>query len=95
MSPITKLFIGALVILLAVAAAAGQVLQVHEKAISHSVYTANTGEVTGNVLIGQTFVSDEANLSAVAVLFANYSNRRNTKPVEFQLRSFPEVGQIL
>ncbi len=95
MSQITKLFIGGLVILLALLAAAGQVFNVRERLITYSGYTSNTGELTSGVIVGQTFISDKDNLSGVGVLFANYSNRKNNKPVEFQLREFPNVGRIL
>ncbi|MBI3255661.1 MAG: glycosyltransferase family 39 protein [Candidatus Andersenbacteria bacterium] len=95
MSQITKLFIGGIVILLALLAGAGQVLRVREQSIGHTLYTSNAGELVQGVVVGQTFLADKNNLSAVGVLMANYSNRTNTKAVEFQLREFPQVGRII
>lgn len=95
MTQVTKLFIGAIVVLLSLSAAAGQIFHVREKAIAHSLYTTNAGELTSRVVVGQTFLSEKPNLSAVGVLFANYSNRPNDRQIEFQLREFPNVGRIL
>lgn len=92
MSPISKLAIGAAVILLALLALAGQFLHVPQTAISHTLYTTNAGQLTTGVLVGQTFVSESDALSGVGVQFATYSNRANTKPVEFSLYEFPALG---
>jgi hypothetical protein len=49
-------------------------------------YTTNAGELTGDLLVGQTFVAGKDNLSAVSVMFATYSGRNNTAPVQFHLK---------
>lgn len=80
--------ISLLVILLAAAAfvLASQFVSVHHQTIRQSSYTTNAGELTRDVLVGQTFKSEQANLSAISVMFATYSNRRNTAEIRFHLR---------
>ncbi|MBI3251597.1 MAG: hypothetical protein HYZ62_01665 [Candidatus Andersenbacteria bacterium] len=95
MSQISKLFIGVIVIALALLAAAGQLVNVQQKGLSYDLYTMNAGQLTGQMVVGQTFVAQEADLSAVAVQFATYSNRHNTKPVSFHLYEFPTLGEPL
>lgn len=67
-------------------AAATQFIPVHEEELHFSDHTINAGELIQGLLVGQTFVTREDNLSAVAVKFATYSNRKNEQPVEFHLR---------
>lgn len=51
-------------------------------------YTANTGELIGEKNVGQTFVATNNYLSGVAVQFATYSGRNNTKTIHFGLREW-------
>ena len=95
MSQISKLFIGVIVIALALLAVASQILHVQQKDLSYGLYTMNAGQLTGQMVVGQTFVSQQADLSAVAVQFATYSNRNNTKPVSLNLYEFPALGAPL
>ena len=75
---------------LAVVAIAGRLLPVREDAILVSSHTANAGELTGDVLVGQTFVATRDNLSGISVMFATYSGRENTEPVELHVRTSAE-----
>lgn len=76
----------ALLLLLIAAAIAVNVLPVRQINLHYTEHTSNAGELVGGNLVGQTFVARTNNLSGVAVKFATYSNRNNTKPVEFYLR---------
>lgn len=87
MTTLQKISSGIVVLLLAIAALAAQFITVPQRAYEQGAYTANSGELTRDVLVGQTFVSQRENLSGVAVQFATYANRRNTAPVYFYLRS--------
>lgn len=60
-----------------------------------SGYTANTGEVTSSKVVGQTFKATENNLSKVAVMFATYSGRDNTRDIYFTLREFEKPTKII
>lgn len=51
--------------------------------------TGNVGEITGSMEVGQTFVSSKNTLIGVAFRMATYSDRRNTEPVIFELRTEP------
>lgn len=57
-----------------------------ERDLYFSEHTLNAGELVSGVLVGQTFVAREDNLSGVAIKFATYSNRQNTQAIEFHLR---------
>ncbi len=87
MSPISKITWSVLVIIVLIAALAAQVIRVRQVAIEQPKYTANSGEVAGDVLVGQTFTAGGNDLSGVSVMFATYSGRNNTEPVRFHLRS--------
>ncbi len=95
MSSSTKITLLLLVLLVAIAAIASQFISVREAAIRQEAYTVNAGELTRDVLVGQTFHSAHANLSAIAVLFATYSNRTNTAPVYFHLRQSLDATEDL
>ncbi|GEM_PF-1890079 len=82
----TKISLLLFVLIVAVTAIAAQFISVRHQTIKQAAYTTNTGELTRDVLVGQTFKSESNNLSAIAVMFATYSNRNNTGPVAFYLR---------
>lgn len=86
MNTSTKISLLATVALVAVFTLAAQVIPVRLQTIKQTEYTTNVGELTRDVLVGQTFKSEQANLSGVAIMFATYSNRLNTAPIEFHLR---------
>lgn len=87
MKTANKFVILVLLLVVALVAMASQVIRVREAQTVQTNSTANAGELTAGTLVGQTFVADTNSLSGVAVMFATYSNRANTKPVEFHLRS--------
>src|SRR3989344_650645 len=74
------------VVLLAGATLVSQVMEVSQVVLRQTQYTTNSGELVSGSLVGQTFVSPVDNLSGVSVMFATYSSRNNTEPVEFHLR---------
>lgn len=86
MNSSTKISLLVVVLAAAIFVLAAQFVMVHHQTIRQLDYTTNTGELTREVLVGQTFTSEHDNLSAIAVLFATYSNRRNTAPIQFHLR---------
>jgi hypothetical protein len=86
MSPVAKISWSIIVLGIAVAALAAQIIPVRQAAIQQAQYTANTGELVRDVLIGQSFTATADNLSAVSVMFATYSGRGNTEEVRFHLR---------
>lgn len=49
-------------------------------------YTQNSGEITGDTFVGQTFVASKNHLSSIGILIATYSGRNNTHPVIFHLK---------
>lgn len=89
MTALSKLTISLIVIVLGVLAVAGQVVHVRQRINGQSAYTTNSGQLVSGVFVGQTFVAEKNNLSAVAVQFATYSNRSNTKDVELHLLASP------
>lgn len=95
MKTTTKFGIALVVLLVAGATVLSEWLPVRlvETTLQSVGYTTNAGELTSEVLVGQTFVAQKDNLSGVAVMFATYSGRNNTQPVEFRLREFgPSTG---
>lgn len=88
--------IGALIILLiaALTALLMQFVRIPQETIVQPDYTANSGELTGTTLVGQTFVAPRDNLSGISVQFATYSDRDNTHPVELRLRMWPGEEDI-
>ncbi|MEX1997156.1 MAG: hypothetical protein WEA04_00550 [Candidatus Andersenbacteria bacterium] len=95
MTPATKIMALAAVCLLAIFTLAAQFIVVRERTVQQASYTTNAGELTGDVLIGQTFKSEHNYLSGVAVMFATYSNRANTQPIHFHLRESLEAREDL
>ncbi len=83
----TKILSAAGVLLLMMGALAAQMVQVRQLADNQRQYTANTGELIKDVLVGQTFHSGKSNLSAVSVQFATYANRHSSHPILFYLRT--------
>jgi len=75
------------IVLLALGGLASAIfVPVREEGYRLDVHTANAGELTGEALIGQTFVAERDNLAGVGVKFATYSGRENTHDVVFHLR---------
>lgn len=70
-------------------------LPVREQGVALSAYTSNAGELTGEALFGQTFRAERDRLSAVAVKFATYAGRDNTREVVFHLRRSTAGGEDL
>ncbi len=54
-------------------------------------HTQNSGELTGDSVVGQTFIASQNHLSSVGVIIATYSGRDNTKPVVFHLKESAEA----
>ncbi len=82
----TKIWFLIVVVVLAAAAVSANFIKVKQNDTEIKEYTTNAGELTGDALVGQTFVADADDLSAVSVMFATYSGRDNTAPVYFYLR---------
>jgi hypothetical protein len=61
---------------------------------AHSLHDAAAGEVLHGRPVGQTFVSESPNLSAIGVLLATFA-RDNTKSVSFHLRECPSSATDL
>lgn len=95
MSPVSKLTISVIVTALALLTVAGQFIQVRQIISGQDRYTANTGELLAGALVGQTFIAEQNNLSAIGVQFATYSNRNNTGTLKFHLRQSPTSGEDL
>lgn len=57
--------------------------------VAQDSHDKHVGEIYGPRVVGQTFISRQANLNTVAVFLAT-SLRENTKDVIFRLRSSPE-----
>ncbi|MBI4022498.1 MAG: hypothetical protein HY372_04000 [Candidatus Andersenbacteria bacterium] len=77
------------------AAAAVSFVPVREAGERFEQYTANTGELTDEAVVGQTLRASRNGLSGIAVKFATYSGRENTKPVLFSLRkSVDEIADV-
>lgn len=93
MTPLSKLTIGSIVVLLALFALVSQFVWVRETGTSHTGYTTNTGEVTDSVLVGQTFVAEKDSLSGIGVLLATYSNRENSGQLELHIRSLADMSR--
>lgn len=58
-------------------------------------HTGNFGEITGNMIVGQTFIASQDNLSSISVMMATYSGRDNTHPVLFELKESPTSANVL
>lgn len=54
-------------------------------------HTQNSGELVGDIFVGQTFIASQNHLSSVGVIIATYSGRDNTKPVVFHLKESAEA----
>ncbi|MHB1167124.1 MAG: hypothetical protein ACYC0N_01120 [Carboxydocellales bacterium] len=57
--------------------------------IDQKISDTPSGEITPNNIVGQSFVSNEDNLSRIEVLLATYA-RLNSKKVIFHLKESPE-----
>lgn len=90
MKTTTKFGIALIVLVVTGATVASEWLPVRlvETTLQGTGYTTNAGEITGDARVGQTFVAQKDDLSGLAVMFATYSRRNNTQPVEFHLREF-------
>ena len=86
MKTTTKFSLGMIVLLVAAGTIASQFLRVRLVETQIAGHTTNAGELTRDVLVGQTFVAQKDNLSGISVMFATYSNRNNTQLVGFHLR---------
>jgi len=95
MTAVNKIIWSVILLVLAAVAISSQFIPVRLVGFTQTKHTANTGELTGDALVGQTFVATRDNLSSVDVLFATYSGRDNTEVVEFHLRRSIEDTQDL
>ncbi len=95
MSSLGKIFWSLVIIALAGGALAAQFIPTRLTFINQNRYTRNAGELTRDVLFGQTFQAPADNLSAIGIMFATYSNRTNSGEVRFYLRSSPNDSQDL
>lgn len=86
MSSSTKVILLGLLLFVVSGAVASSFVTVQESDLRLSEHTVNAGEVTREVLVGQTFVARRDNLAGVAVKFATYSNRSNRGVIEFHLK---------
>ncbi|MEX0650124.1 MAG: hypothetical protein WD200_03920 [Candidatus Andersenbacteria bacterium] len=87
MSPVGKIVWSAVILVLAIGALLSQVVSIRQSDVKNITYTTNSGELTRDVLVGQTFTASQDNLSALSVMFATYSGRDNTKQIRLHLRS--------
>jgi len=87
MTSLGKVFWSLVIILIAAGAIASQFFQVSQQYIQQTSYTRNTGELTRDVLVGQTFIAPADNLNSIGIMFATYTNRQNTGEIHFHLRS--------
>ncbi len=86
MTAVNKIIWSIVVIVLAGAAIASQFFSVQLTGFLQTQHTTNAGELTSEALVGQTFKATRDGLSGVSVMFATFSGRNNTEPVEFHLR---------
>lgn len=66
-------------------------IRVPEIGESQDITTQNSGEVTEETPVGQTFIASQNNIRSIGVLMATYSGRDNTYPVIFELKESPEA----
>lgn len=94
MKTTTKIGTALVVLLVAGATVVSELLPVWLVETQIQKYTTNAGELTSDMLVGQTLVAQKDNLSGVAVMFATYSGRNNTQRVELHVRevSGPSTG---
>lgn len=95
MSSSTKIIVLGLLLIVVSGAAASSFVPVQVSDLRLSEHTVNAGEVTREVLVGQTFVARRDNLAGVAVKFATYSNRANSGVIEFHLKESPAAAGAL
>ncbi len=95
MSPSAKITWSIIVVLVAVVAIASQLIHVRQSVIELTQHTLNTGELTRETLVGQTLTAPEDNLAGIGVMFATFSNRNNTEPVELHIRESIQSTQDL
>lgn len=91
----TKIILAAVFSLLAAGAVGVELAKVQAEGVAPARYTANAGELTGNSLVGQTFVAPKGNLSGIGVMMATYSGRTQTQPVYLHLKSSISAPQDL
>lgn len=82
-------------LLIATFSLVAQVMTVPVVGFQQPDYTTNVGEITSDVVVGQTFVAEHDNLSGIAVMFATYSGRSTTTGVEFHLRELVDSHEDL
>ncbi|MEX2055140.1 MAG: glycosyltransferase family 39 protein [Candidatus Andersenbacteria bacterium] len=82
----TRITLLLLVFGLVVFTVTAQFVTVREPSVRQAAYTANAGELTGDVIVGQTFVAEGPNLSGIAIMFATYTGREISAPITFHLR---------
>jgi 4-amino-4-deoxy-L-arabinose transferase-like glycosyltransferase len=58
-------------------------------------HTHNSGELTGDTFVGQTFIASQNNLSSLGIIIATYSGRNNTHPVIFHLKESADSAEDL
>lgn len=56
-------------------------------------HTANSGELTKDALVGQTFTASADQLSGISVMLATYSGRATDHPIVFHLRDSVQATQ--
>lgn len=95
MSSSTKIIFLGLLLIVVSGAVASSFVAVQAGDLRLSEHTVNAGEVTREVLVGQTFVARRDNLAGVAVKFATYSNRANSGVIEFHLKESPAAAGAL
>lgn len=82
-----KIFLISLVAILGVGAIVSQWVTVQQPGVELVSHTINAEELTAERLVGQTFTAPFDHLSGIGIMFATYSGRNNTAPIEFHLRS--------
>ena len=87
MKQVFKIAIAIVVVLVGLLGVGAQFIPAKARDVAVTSYTSNSGELAQDILVGQTFVANQDDLSAVSVMFATYSNRKNTQDINFHLRS--------
>lgn len=91
---VRRVLIGCAVVLLPLVLLA-RAVRVPYASTEQAMWDRNTGEIHGNIEVGQTFESVRAHLAAVGVQVATYSGRANTEEVIFELRQRPTDQEVL
>lgn len=69
-------------------------IPVSQVVTENPTHTANTGELTQDSAIGQTFVAKGKNVSDIAIKFATYSGRTNTENVVMSLYTWEPFEKV-